>query len=162
MRTEAGLVSVEWPGDGDPGYLLRPSPDSERFFAELAAGRFVLRFCPACARPRYPHAPVCPYCGTDGHEWRRAPTGGRVLSWARCHLPYLPEFAPLVPYTVLDVQMSAGVRIIARLLSPGVSPAPEPACGLRVELAAEIWPDGSAVPGFIVVPAQAELAEGNC
>jgi uncharacterized protein len=161
MRTEAGLVTVAWPGDGDPGYLLRPSPDSERFFAELAAGRFVLRFCPACARPRYPHAPVCPYCGTDGYEWRQAPTGGTVLSWARCHLPYLPEFAPLVPYTVLDVQLNAGVRIIARLLSPAASPAPEPACGMRVNLAAERWPGGGAVPGFIVDQAHGELDEGS-
>ena len=128
MATEAGLVTVAWRGEGDPGYLLRPSPDSERFFAELAVGRFVLRFCPACARPRYPHAPVCPYCGTDGYEWRPAPTGGTVLSWARCHLAYLPEFAPLVPYTVLDVQLNVGVRIIARLLAPGPSRAP---AGLR-------------------------------
>ncbi len=159
--TGTWLATVPWRGDGDPGYLLRPSADSERFFTELAAGRFVLRYCPACARPRYPHAPVCPYCGTEGHEWRVAPTDGTVLSWARCHLAYVPEFAPLVPYTVLDVQLSAGVRIIGRLLSDDGLPGGGPAAGLRVRLAAEIWPDGSAVPGFTVERTRVQLFEGS-
>lgn len=160
--TESKLATVPWLGDGDPGYLLSPSADSARFFAELAAGRFVLRYCPACARPRYPHAPVCPYCGTEGHEWRPAPAGGTVLSWGRCHIAYVPEFAPLVPYTVLDVQMSAGVRIIGRLLPGGGQDQdqdPEPACGLRVRLVAEVWPDGRAVPGFTAERACGELLE---
>ena len=139
------LPTVAWAGHGDPGYLLRPSPDSELFFAGLADGRFVLRFCTSCSRPRYPHAPVCPYCGRDGHEWRPAPTDGTVLSWARCHLEFVPEFAPLLPYVVLDVQMTAGVRIIARL-APG---EPEPAAGMPVRLAAERWPGGRAVPIFV-------------
>jgi uncharacterized protein len=144
-RPETTLASVAWAGRGDPGYLLRPSPDSDRFFAELAAGRFVLRFCPACSRPRYPHAPVCPYCGTEGHEWRPARSTGTVLSWARCHLEFVPEFAPLLPYVVLDVQMTVGVRIIARLAAH----AAEPFAGMEVELAAERWPGGVAVPIFI-------------
>jgi uncharacterized protein len=147
---EGRLSSVAWAGDGDPGYLLRPSPDGERFFTELAAGRFVLRRCPSCSRPRYPHAPVCPYCGTDGHEWRPAPPDGTVLSWARCHLEFVPEFAPLLPYVLLDVQMTAGVRIIARL-APGEQ---EPFTGMEVRLAAERWPGGAAVPIFVAaVPA---------
>lgn len=142
---EGILPSVAWAGDGDPSYLLRTSPDSERFFAELAAGRFVLRFCRSCSRPRYPHAPVCPYCGTEGHEWRPAPPAGTVLSWARCHLAFVPEFAPLLPYVVLDVQMTVGVRIIARLAAA----AAEPFAGMEVDLAAERWPGGAAVPIFI-------------
>jgi uncharacterized protein len=151
-RAEGRLSTVAWAGDGDPGYLLRPSPDSERFFTELAAGRFVLRFCPSCARPRYPHAPVCPYCGTDGHEWRPAPPDGTVLSWARCHLEFVPEFVPLLPYVVLDVQLTVGVRIIARL-APG---EPEPFTGMEVRLAAERWPGGAAVPIFVAAAGEGE------
>jgi uncharacterized protein len=156
-QAEGGLVTVAWAGDGDPGYLLRPSPDSERFFTELAAGRFVLRFCPSCSRPRYPHAPVCPYCGTDGHEWRPAPPDGRVLSWARCHLEFVPEFAPLLPYVVLDVQLSVGVRIIARL-APDES---EPFAGMEVRLAAERWPGGAAVPIFVAAAGESEQGDGS-
>lgn len=151
-QAEGRLATVAWAGDGDPGYLLRPSLDSERFFTELAAGRFVLRFCPSCSRPRYPHAPVCPYCGTDGHEWRPAPPDGRVLSWARCHLEFVPEFAPLLPYVVLDVQLTVGVRIIARL-APG---EPEPFTGMDVRLAAELWTGGAAVPIFVTAEGESE------
>jgi Rubredoxin-like zinc ribbon domain (DUF35_N) len=81
-RPDGRLSTVAWAGDGDPGYLLRPSPDSDRFFAELAAGRFVLRRCPSCSRSRYPHAPVCPYCGTDGYEWRPEPFTGMEVRLA--------------------------------------------------------------------------------
>ena len=145
MPTDGVLGSVAWAGEGDPSYLLRPSLDSERFFVELAGGRFVLRHCDDCGRPRYPHAPVCPYCGGLRFEWRPAATSGTVLSWARCHMDYVAELAPLLPYVVVDVQMAAGVRIIARLAGTH----PEPYSGMAVELVAERWPAGQAVPAFV-------------
>ena len=55
----------------DPGGLLPPVTDDNRFFHEaLARGELAFQCCSDCARLRFPIAPVCPYCGGTG--WREA------------------------------------------------------------------------------------------
>lgn len=138
------LTSVAWTGPGDPDYLLRPSPDAAPFHDALAAGRLVLRACESCGRTRYPHGPVCPYCGGDDWAWRDVPTGATLLSWGRCHLELVPEFPP--PYLVAAALLDAGPPLIGALLEPAdTTPAP----GTRLRVVAQRWPSGSCVAAFV-------------
>jgi len=141
------LTSVAWTGSGDPGYLLRPSPDAEPFHEALAAGRLLLRVCDACGRARYPHGPVCPYCGSDAWAWHEVPAGASLLSWGRCHLPLVPEFPP--PYLVAAGLLDAGPPLIGALLEPADA---EPAPGARLRVVAQRWPSGVCVAAFVCDP----------
>jgi uncharacterized OB-fold protein len=138
------LPTVDWAGPGDPQYLLRPSPDAEPFHAALADNRLILRTCASCSRARYPHAPVCPYCGSPEYVWQEVVTGARLLTWGRCHLGLVPEFPP--PYLVACALLDAGPPMIGALLGPG---AAEPRPGDRLTVVAQRWPSGVHVAAFV-------------
>ena len=130
----------EFPGAGDPSYLLPPPSE---FLSALREGRLVLQGCDACGRLRYPIAPVCPYCGGEAFAWQELSGRGTVHSWARYHRSYLPEFEPLMPYAVVSVELEDGVRIYGRFADGG-----EPEIGLAVQAIAERWPGGQCVHAF--------------
>jgi uncharacterized protein len=131
----------EFPGVGDPAYLLPPPSE---LLSALRDGRLVLQRCDACGRFRYPVAPVCPYCGGEALAWQELSGRGTVHSWARYHRPYLPEFEPLLPYAVLSVELEEGVRIYGRFADDG-----EPEIGLAVQAIVERWPGGDCVHAFV-------------
>lgn len=137
------IAIVKWAGPGDPEYLLRPSPDAEPFHEALAGGRLVLRTCAPCGHSRYPHGPVCPYCGSVEFEWREVPAGATLVSWGRCHLELVPEFPP--PYLVACAQLDAGPPMIGALLEPADL---NPAVGARLRVVAQRWPSGTTVAAF--------------
>jgi uncharacterized OB-fold protein len=68
-----------------------------------------------------------------------------VVSWVRYHRGYLPEFAALVPYVVLCVELAEGPRIFGRLAGDGVAPR----IGMSVAAIVERWSDGGHAPAFV-------------
>ncbi len=130
------------------GDALLPAlvPEARPHEAGLAEGVLRLQACSRCRRVRFPIAPVCPYCGGEVAEWRPLTGLGRVHSWARYHRAYVPAFEPLVPYSVLDVELDEGPRLFGRLADRSA-----PRTGLRVRAIVERWPGGRFVPAFVAL-----------
>jgi hypothetical protein len=144
--TDTRLEIRDFPGEGSPDHLLpRLSEDNVRFFEALADGRLALQRCLDCARFRFPVAPVCPHCHCDRSDWLPLTGRGAVHSWIRYQRPYLEEFASLMPYSVVSVQLEENVRIFGRLADRGV----EPRIGMPVQTIVERWPGGRCIHAFI-------------
>ena len=149
-RAERPLTVREFPGSGDPGYLLPPrNRDVAPFWDALREGRLTLQRCSGCGRARFPVAPVCPHCGGRSWEWQPLSGAGCVHSWIRYHRGYLPEFEPLMPYHVLCVALDDGPRMFGRLAGD----APDPWIGMPVQAIVERFPGGECVPAFVAATA---------
>jgi len=149
-QTPPELELREFPGSGDPAGLLPPrTGELATFFNALRGRRLILQACAACNRMRHPVAPVCPYCGGRGWEWRPCSGSGTVHSWVRFRRGYVPEFEPLLPYDVLCVALAEGPRMFGRLAE---GPA-EPWIGMGVRAIVERLPGGECVPAFVAADA---------
>jgi uncharacterized OB-fold protein len=145
-RADGRLTVREFPGSGDPAYLLPPrTGDVAPFWDALREGRLTLQRCRDCGRARFPVAPVCPYCGGRSHDWQPLSGSGTVHSWIRYHRSYLPEFEPLMPYDVLCVALDDGPRMFGRLAGD----AGDPWIGMPVQAIVERFPGGECVPAFV-------------
>jgi uncharacterized OB-fold protein len=137
------IVSTEFPGRPDLTLLPALTPEQQAFEAALGDGLLRLPGCSGCGRTRFPIAPVCPHCGWEAWEWRSLSGLGRVHSWVRYHRQYVPAFEPLVPYSVVTVQMDEGPLLVGRFAG-----GCEPQTGLRLRAVAERWPEGRQVVAF--------------
>jgi len=125
--------------------MVPPSSSTKVYMDGLKAGILSLQRCASCARLRYPIAPVCPHCASLSFDWAPSAGTGVVVSWVRYPRSYLPEFAALVPYVVLCVELAEGVRIFGRLVDRDV----EPRIGMKVQTIIERWTDDDGhAPAF--------------
>jgi len=137
----------EFPGAGDGAALLPPRTlENTPHWDGLRERRLLLQRCGACARARYPVAPVCPHCGASEFRWEELAGTGAVHSWVRYRRAYLPEFEPLMPYDVLCVSLDEGPRVFGRLLHGEGDGAPE--IGMAVQALVERFAGGDCVLAF--------------
>jgi uncharacterized protein len=102
----------------------RPLPDQPPrmapFWSAAAEGRLVLQRCGACRSLYFPAVETCSACLRDDRlEWTSASGRGEVFSYVVMHQLYHPAFAAEVPYTVVDVKLEEGPRMISRLADGG-------------------------------------------
>ena len=121
------------------------SVEARPFYDALKNGSFVLQRCAACGQHQIPPAPVCSHCTSEQLGWAQASGAGVVQSWTVYHRAFLPAFEGLVPYTVLNVTLREGPRLIGRLVSPG-----QVEIGRPVRVVIEEWADGLRVPAFVL------------
>jgi hypothetical protein len=126
------------------------TPSNAPFWTALKEGRLVGQFCTSCKSARFPVGPICPYCGSDDFNWRELSGEGTVFSWVCYHRSYMPEFADLMPYVVVLVELAEGIRLFGRYISSG-----SPSIGAPVRVAIERWSDGACVPVFADIGEQA-------
>jgi uncharacterized OB-fold protein len=76
-----------------------------------------LRFqrCAECGTWRHIPRDVCAKCGSFKFEWARSSGKGKVFSWTVTAQPFLPQFAPMVPYAPVIIEMDEGVRMLSWL-----------------------------------------------
>lgn len=88
---------------------------SEGLFSDGPDGpRLLAARCPACARPHFPAADVCPYCGAEGCvQVALGPAGRLYLYTAVLSRP--AGYRGEVPYGFGVVEVEGGLRVIARL-----------------------------------------------
>jgi len=66
------------------GPVARDAATAE-FFDGTAAGRFLLRHCPACGAISAPQAAQCERCAATGLDWRPAAGDATLVSWTVAH-----------------------------------------------------------------------------
>lgn len=93
------------------------APGPEKQFAEkLAAGRFEIQRCSACARHVFYPRVLCPHCGAGRLDWVQA--SGRGTVYSTTVIRRKPEEGG--DYNVALVDLEEGVRLMSRVT--GVAP----------------------------------------
>ena len=97
----------------------RPVPKMRGFAAEFYAycKQHELRFqrCTNCGTWRHVPRDMCARCGSFAWEWARSSGKGKLFSWTTAMQPMLPQFADLVPYSPVVVELEEGVRMLSWL-----------------------------------------------
>ena len=98
----------------------RPLPRLRGFAADFYAycRKHELRFqrCSACGRWRHVPRDMCAACGSFDWEWARSSGKGTLFSWTTTTQPMMPQFADLVPYSPVVVELEEGVRMLSWLV----------------------------------------------
>ena len=92
-----------------------------------------LRFqhCTNCGTWRHVPRDMCAKCGSFAWEWANSSGKGKLFSWTTAMQPMLPQFADLVPYSPVVIEMDEGVRLVSWLTNV---PPEELRLGLPVEV----------------------------
>ena len=113
----------------------RPLPRLRGFAADFYAycRKHELRFqrCGDCGRWRHVPRDMCAACGSFDWEWVRSSGKGSLFSWTTTMQPMMPQFADLVPYSPVVVELEEGVRMLSWLVDVD---ADDFALGLPVEV----------------------------
>lgn len=120
----------------------------------LARKELWLQQC-ACGAVRHYPRPMCPHCHSMASTWTQACGTGVVHTWTITHQTSLPGFAGRVPYILVTVDLTEGVRMLAPLV--GAS-ADDLRPGLQVTLEFEQHGDDAVMPVFAMVNPQKESA----
>lgn len=94
--------------------VVQPTALSRPYWEAAALGRLVLQHCATCGRVRHYPTLLCPACHSDAAEWRPVANRGMVHSWTVAHHAFHPAFADELPYTLVTVDLQAGVRALGR------------------------------------------------
>lgn len=118
--------------------------DSEPFWEAVADRRLTAQKCQQCGRfVFYPRA-LCPFCHSEDLSWTPLRGSGTVYSFTVSRRAPSPEFADLVPYVVVLVDLDEGIRMMSNL----VGAVDDVRCGARVVVRFEATPDGQTLPMF--------------
>ena len=76
-----------------------------------------LRFqrCTDCGTWRHVPRDMCAKCGSFNWEWAKSSGKGQVFSWTTAMQPMLPQFADMVPYSPVVIELAEGVRMVSWL-----------------------------------------------
>jgi uncharacterized OB-fold protein len=99
----------------------RPLPDSSPrmapFWSAAREGRLVLQRCGKCGHFHFPPVEICSGClSSESLSWVDASGRGEVFSYVVMHQIYHPAFVADAPYTIVDVKLAEGPRMIARVI----------------------------------------------
>lgn len=126
-------------------YPPRVSEFTQRFWNDLAQGRFVTTSCVKCSKASFPPKPFCPHCWHEQVQWTPLSPRGVVYSSTVMHA--VPAyFKHEAPYRVGIVDLDDGLRIATRLL--GVEKGF--GVGERVEIVQLAYADGPLFAARVV------------
>jgi uncharacterized protein len=75
------------------------------FWAGMADGRLLIQHCGGCGSWIWPAQWACPECHRFALAWEEVPARGKIFSWTRTWQNFTPEFAELVPYITVVVEL---------------------------------------------------------
>jgi uncharacterized OB-fold protein len=98
----------------------RPLPDVNEpltapFWAAARESRLSMQRCDRCSALRWQPAPICPECLAPGGTWVDLSGEGVVWSYAVYHRAMNPAFKDSVPYTVAQVELREGPRMVGEI-----------------------------------------------
>jgi uncharacterized OB-fold protein len=92
-----------------------PDLDTQAHWDGVAARRLLIQQCHGCGLWVWQPKPLCPRCRQPDPVWTEVTGAGRVTSWTVVHPPVLPVWAETVPFVILLVELSEGVRLVGQL-----------------------------------------------
>jgi uncharacterized OB-fold protein len=110
-----------------------PSPvhwDAE-FWLAAKRGELVAQRCSECRHMQHYPRPACANCWSTDIEWERLSGLGRIHTFTLVRIPQNPAFKDEAPFTLIDVELDEGVRIVSRLAEEPSEPV---AIGARVRV----------------------------
>jgi uncharacterized OB-fold protein len=100
---------------------MRPLPTvagaDAPFWQALRRREVRVQRCGQCGVHRFPATRFCPRCRSGQSEWVAVPGTGTLETWCVFHRPYFEGLA--VPYTVIQVRLSCGVRVFSNPAAAG-------------------------------------------
>lgn len=123
----------------------RPTPKEvpwdRGFWANAEQGVLSAQRCQDCGRLQFYPKPVCSDCLSENMLYEPISGQGSVYSFTVVRRPENPLFVEEAPYTVLDVQLDEGIRLVSRLADE--SDAAELALGDRLSVEFKPVGDGT-------------------
>jgi len=110
------------------------TPEMAPFFEAAKRRELVVQRCTACGALRFPARAACNRCMAREVEWVPVAGMGRVFSTAVMHQANHPAYEATLPYTVAQIELDCGVRMISNVVD---CPAHEVAIDMPVEVAWE-------------------------
>lgn len=89
-------------------------PLAEHFWQGCAVGELRYQRCTQCGRAQFHARPFCAPCGGAAPAWEVSRGLGTVYALTTVHRAPTPEFAALVPYDILLVDLDEGFRMMAQ------------------------------------------------
>lgn len=83
------------------------------FAQGLARGELRVQRCGTCGAATLPPRLACPACGSATLAWQRVAGGGTVWAVTVVHRAPSDLYKPLLPYTLVLVQLDEGPRVMA-------------------------------------------------
>ena len=101
----------------NPGFPVPvPDADTQPFWDGCARGELLIQRCGRCGKWLWQPRPICSSCQTPDPVWTRVSGDGVVASWMVMRPPTLPAYAERVPFVILLVELTEGVRLIGYLV----------------------------------------------
>jgi uncharacterized OB-fold protein len=102
---------------------LEPLPDvtnraSAPFWIGTNAHQLMCQRCACCSALRWPPRGVCPECLSLDAEWVELRPTGRLYSFTTYYRAFDSRFADDIPYSVGQVELDDGPRMIGLLRGP--------------------------------------------
>ncbi|MGH8013357.1 MAG: Zn-ribbon domain-containing OB-fold protein [Candidatus Binataceae bacterium] len=114
--------------------LPRASGKAAEFYQFCKQHELRFQRCTECGTWRHIPRDMCAHCGSFEWEWARSSGHGKVFSWTVAMQPMMRQFADLVPYAAVIVELEEGVRMVSWVT--GVKPDQ-----LRLEMPVEVMFD---------------------
>lgn len=92
-----------------------PNPETMPYWQGMKEGRLLFQKCGGCGKIRHYPRPMCDACYSMDVRWIEAKGTGTVHSWTETHYAFAPGFKGELPYVLLTVDMTEGVRMQAPL-----------------------------------------------
>jgi len=124
--------------------LPQPDLDTQPFWDGCQREKFLVPWCRACGKARWPPGPSCPDCQSTETDWTESTGLGSVYSWIVAAHPVDPVLVDQVPYVVALIELEEGVRVVGNV--EGCDPE-EIVAGMAVELFFEEV-EGMRLPNF--------------
>lgn len=127
-----------------PNVEVATTPDSQRFWQELAEGRFTIPWCAECDTWVWHPRTVCPRCLSTVDVERTLSGKGEVYSFSVVHRG-AEGFEKVVPYVLAYVAMEGGPTVLANIVGRA---SLDVSIGERVRLVAPDAADSVAAARF--------------
>ncbi|WP_238963399.1 OB-fold domain-containing protein [Mycobacterium paraintracellulare] len=106
---------------------LAPAADDDMLaplYRAAARNELALPFCEACALPLELDQEVCDQCGNAEKDWRTVDLRGTVHAATLMHRGEAGLVHGLVPYPIVDVELTSGHRIVMTTVQPADTAPP--------------------------------------
>jgi Predicted nucleic-acid-binding protein containing a Zn-ribbon len=93
-------------------------PENRPHWDAAKRGVLLIQRCAACGQCRFPATRACTRCHHVGGDWIKASGLGEIESFCVFHKAYWPAVREALPYTVVQVRLREGVRVMSNFVAP--------------------------------------------